>query len=321
MRWVRRRGAVLVAAAALTISAGCMGGPTSTLQSVDEPLVISGGGTTGIYYGYGAELASVLSDRLQLESSVLETGGSIENLHNLAGGTAQLAFSAADAAADAVAGEDPFSEPLDLLAVARIYDDFVHLVVPADSPITTIEDLRVRAVSLGAVGSGTELIARRLLAAAGVDPAEIDNPALGIDDSIEAMVAGDIDAFFWSGGLPTPGVNDLAARMPIRLVDLRPLVETVRSGHSRAYRHGVVPQGTYGLIDDVATMAVPNFLMVRADTPDDVVFEITRIVFEERSAIAAHVPAAALLDRPRAIFTEPVDLHPGALEYYRETKL
>lgn len=313
--------AVLVAGAVLAAVAGCVGGQSTNVQAVDEALVISGGGTTGIYYSYGAELATVLSGRLGMASSVLETGGSIENLHNLTDGTAQLAFSAADAASDAVAGDNPFAEPLDVLAVARVYDDFVHLVVPDSSPITAIEDLRGRSVSLGAVGSGTELIARRLLSAAEVDPAELDNPALGIDDSIEALISGEIDAFFWSGGLPTPGINDLAGRLPIRLVNLQELVESVRGKHSHAYRHGVVPQGMYGLADDVPTMAVPNFLMVRADAPDAVVFEIAQILFEERSSIAAHVPAAALLDRPRAIFTEPVDLHPGALAYYRETKL
>ncbi len=312
---------VLLAAAVLTAATACAGDQSPGVQVNDDSLIISGGGTTGIYYSYGAELATVLTDRLDVESAALETGGSVENLHNLADGTAQLAFSAADAASDAVAGEDPFPEPLDVLAVARVYDDFVHLVVPADSPITSIEDLRERAVSLGAVGSGTELIARRLLDAAGVDADEIVNPALGIDDSIEAMMAGRIDGFFWSGGLPTPGVKDLAAQVPIRLVDLWQLVEHVRDAHSDAYRHGVVPKGMYGLTDDVATMAVPNFLMVRGDAADDVVHEITRILFEERSSIAAEVPAAALLDRHRAIFTEPVELHPGALQYYRETKL
>ena len=316
-----RTRAVLLAGAVLAAVASCVGGQSTDGQAVDEPLIISGGGTTGIYYGYGAELATVLSDRLGMAAAVLETGGSIENLHNLSDGGAQLAFSAADAASDAILGEDPFDEPLGVLAVARVYDDFVHLVVPESSPITTIEDLRGRSVSLGAVGSGTELIARRLLDAAEVDVAQIDNPALGIDDSIEALASGEIDAFFWSGGLPTPGINDLASRVPIRLVELRPLVENVRGAHSDAYRHGVVPQGMYGLTDDVATMAVPNFLMVRAGASDALVYEIAHILFEERSSIAAQVPAAALLDRPRAIFTEPVDLHPGALAYYRDTKL
>jgi TRAP transporter TAXI family solute receptor len=205
--------------------------------------------------------------------------------------------------------------------LARVYDDFVHLVVLESSEIASIQDLRGRAVSLGAEGSGTELIAGRLLMAAGVDRSGIDGRALGIDQSIEALRSGEIEAFFWSGGLPTPGVNDLAGEVPIRLVPLREIVEGVRDMYGGGYRHGVVPEGTYGLPADVATMAVPNFLMVHADLPDRVAYSIVETLFDERAEIAMDVPAAALLDRPRAISTEPVDLHPGALRYYRDTKV
>lgn len=314
---------VVVTAALLSVS-GCFGSENTgeEFAAADlDSVVISGGGMTGIYYSYGGELGMVLSDRYGVSAEVLETGGSIENLQNLADGTSQLAFSAADAAADATAGREPFTESMPVLAVARVYDDFVHLVVPASSDIEVIQDLRGRTVSLGAEGSGTELIARRLLEAAGVAPNEIASPCLGIDESIDALRAGDIEAFFWSGGLPTPGVVELASDLPIRLVPLQDLVEAVRSEYGGGYRHGVVPEGTYGLRADVATMAVPNFLMVHADLADDVAYEIVETLFDERAEIALQVPAAALLDRSRAIFTEPVDLHPGALRYYRETKL
>ena len=323
MTW-RRAVRVVVVAAAVVAMGGCLGGDggrdevaTAGLDSV----VISGGGMTGIYFSYGGGLGDELSDRYGVVAEVLETGGSIENLRNLADGSAQLAFSTADAAADATAGREPFSEPIPVRAVARVYDDFVHLVVPASSDIKAIWDLRGRTVSLGAEGSGTEIIAGRLLAAAGVAAGEIASVSLGIDESIDAMRSDEIEAFFWSGGLPTPGVQELAADLPIRLVPLRDVVEAVRSEYGSGYRHGVVPEGTYGLVEDVATMAVPNFLMVRADLTDDVAYEIVETLLDERAAIALQVPAAALLDRSRAIFTEPVDLHPGALRYYRDTKL
>lgn len=317
-RWAARGSAVV---AALVAGAGCVGGAPSAGSGMTEPVVIAGGGTSGIYYGYGGELAAVLSSRFDVDAEVLETGGSIENLRLLTTGRAQVAFSAADAAADAVAGQDPFDDAMPVQAIARVYDDFVHLVVPADSSIRSIEDLRGRDVSLGAFGSGTELIAARLFRAAGIDPDELTNVELGIDQSIEAMLAGEIDAFFWSGGLPTPGVKELAAELPIRLIDLWGLVETVRATHGGGYRHGVVPQGTYGLDDDVATMAVPNVLMVHADAADELVYDLVDVLFDERAKIALQAPAAALLDRPRAIHTEPVDLHPGAVQYYRDTKL
>ena len=315
---------VAVAAAALVAMGGCLGGDGGRDDFAAaglDTVVISGGGMTGIYFSYGGELGGVLSDRYGVRAEVLETGGSIDNLRNLADGTAQLAFSAADVAADATAGREPFSETIPVQAVARVYDDFVHLVVPATSEIEAIEDLRGRIVSLGAEGSGTEIIAGRLLAAAGVSTDEIASVSLGIDESIDAMGSGDIEAFFWSGGLPTPGVQELAVELPIRLVTLRDVVEAVRSEYGSGYRHGVVPEGTYGLGEDVATMAVPNFLLVRADLTNDVAYEIVDTLFDERAVIARQVPAAALLDRSRAIFTEPVDLHPGALRYYRDTKL
>jgi hypothetical protein len=304
--------------------AGCLGGDGGrddfSAAGLDS-VVISGGGMTGIYFSYGGELGEVLAERYGVAAKVLETGGSIDNLRNLADGTAQLAFSTADAAADATAGRKPFNEEIPVQAVARVYDDFVHLVVPASSDIESIADLRGRTVSLGAEGSGTEIIAGRVLAAAGVATDEIANVCLGIDESIDAMTSGDIDAFFWSGGLPTPGVQELAADLPIRLIPLRDVVEAVRSEYGSGYRHGVVPEGTYGLDKDVATMAVPNFLMVRSDLADEVAYEIVDTLFDERALIARQVPAAALLDRSRAIFTEPVDLHPGALRYYRDTKV
>lgn len=303
--------------ACAVVLAACSAG-----ADIDGPVTVSGGGTTGIYFGYGGELAAALGSEFGIETDVLETGGSIENMRNLGEGRVELAFSAADAAGDAVAGREPFDEPLPVLAAARVYDDFVHLIVPADSPITAIGDLRGRPVSLGASGSGTEVIARRLLAAAGIDDSEVDNAGLGIDGSIDALRGGEIDAFFWSGGLPTPGVKALAESEPsgIRLVGLSELVEDLRSEYGSGYRHGVVPQGTYGLPADVPTLAVPNFLMVRADAPDEFVYQTLEVLFRDQSSIAAEVDAAALLDLHRAIYTEPVDLHPGALQYYRETK-
>jgi uncharacterized protein len=150
---------------------------------------------------------------------------------------------------------------------------------------------------------------------------DIDNAAMGINDSIAAMLADEIEAFFWSGGLPTPGMVQLSSQMPIKLVDLRDLVDIVSADHGGGYRHATVPQGTYGLSAAVRTMAVPNYLVTHADAPVELIDDVTRALFDHRVRIAREVPHAALLDRRRAIFTEPVELHPGALAYYRGSKL
>lgn len=308
--------AVVVVAAAL---AGGGGGDPWSGERPDS-LTVATGGATGIYHGYGVGLADVFTERYDLPVGVLETGGSVENLQLLADGTAQVAFSAADAVGDAVRGDGSFAEPLDLRALARVYDDFVHLVVPAGSDIETFDDLRGHQVSLGAPGSGTSLIASRLLEAADIDQRQLRTQALGLERSIDALRAGHVDAFFWSGGLRTPGITDLADEMSVRLVPLGDLVDEVRADHGSGYRHGVVPAGMYGLTQDVSTLAVPNFLVVPADMPEPVAYALVSTLFDARSRIASSVPTASQLDPVRAIFTEPATLHPGALRFYRERK-
>jgi uncharacterized protein len=313
-------GAVLLA---LPVLAGCVGdaGPGDPWEGQrPETLTVSTGGSTGIYHAYGTALAQVLEARYELPVEVAESGGSVENLQSLDAGTAQVAFSAADAARDAVAGEGEFDEPLELRALARVYDDFLHLVVPAGSDVRTIDDLRGRRVSLGAPQSGTALIAHRLLAAADLQAADLRDARLGLDDSLAALRSGEVEAFFWSGGLRTPGLTTLADDVPVRLVPLGDLVEKVRSRYGSGYRHGIVPEGMYGSSRVVETLAVPNFLMVRADMPDAEARTLVSTLFDARAVISAQVPSAANLDRVRAIFTDPVELHPGALLYYRETK-
>jgi uncharacterized protein len=307
----------LAAVGMMVAAAGCeVVDPAST-----EPLVIAGGGTAGVYYHYGAQLAEVAAQRLDLDVEVRETDGSVENLRLVADGTAALAFTAADAAADAVTGQPPFEQPLPIQAVARVYDDFVHVVVVADTDISGLRDLESRRVSLGAKGSGTEVIARRLLRTEGIDPDALDNAMLGINASIEELRAGAIDAFFWSGGLSTPGLLELADDVPLRLLPLVDLVDSVSERYGHVYRHAVVPRGTYGLVADVSTMAVPNYLVAHADLDASLVHEVLQALFERRTEMAREVEAVGLLDRRRAIFTEPVELHDGALNYYRHAKM
>ena len=209
---------------------------------------------------------------------------------------------------------------LPIVAVARLYDEYVHIVVRAGSDVQSIPDLAGRAVSLGAQGSGVEVVSHRILAAAGVDPATLRNPQLGLEESIAALQKGEIDGFFWVGGLPTPGIARLAAGTPIRLLSIPPtVVDAVNSSHAGAYRQADLPIGIYGITASTVTMTVPNYLVSRADAPEALIHDVTRVLFDARASIAQHVPAAALLDRRQAIFTDPIVLHPGAIRYYRET--
>lgn len=284
-------------------------------------LRIAGGGTAGVYYSYGEELATVLQEQRGFDITVVETHGSVDNLYRVGEGTALVGFAQGDTAADAVAGKGEFSEPLPIQAIARVYDEYVHIVVPADSNIEQISDLAGHRVSLGAPDSGVQVIATRVLNSSDVPIEQIDNPELGLDASIEALQNGEIDGFFWVGGLPTPGISRLGEETPIRLLSIKvETVERVNSGHAGVYRIADFPVGTYGVETPTATMTVPNYLVTAQTSSEDLIYDVTRTLFEQRPVIARSVPAAEFLDRRQAIFTGPMNLHDGAERYYRDAR-
>ncbi|MFJ2033974.1 TAXI family TRAP transporter solute-binding subunit [Streptosporangium sp. NPDC087985] len=311
-----RRGLGLLLTAALTACSASSDGRTMAHVRVAT------GGTKGVYYSYGQELAKVLNGRLEgVDASVDPTAGSVENLQRIADSRSTLAFVAADAAADAVEGRGPFSEPLPIRAVARVYDDFVHLVVSSASSARDITGLRGLRVSVGSPSSGTELIANRMLSIAGLDwKKDIRRVRLGINESANALRNGDIDAFFWSGGLPTSGVTELSQSVPVRLLPLGELVDEMRERYGPSYRRATIPIGTYSTAAEVTTIAVPNYLVTNASTDSGLIRRLTWVLFARRDEMARAVPAVALLDRRAAIATVPVPLHDGALRYYRDVK-
>lgn len=286
----------------------------------DTPQAIAGGGATGVYNAYGQQFAAALTARLGVRFTAQQTNGSVDNLERVGSGRAVLGFAQGDAVADAVAGTGAFPEAIPIVAVARLYDEYVHIVVRAGSDVHEIRDLAGRTISLGARGSGVELVARRILAAAEVDVTSVRNPELGLEGSIAALRAGTVDGFFWVGGMPTPGIATLAADTPIRLLSIPPaIVDAVNGAHADAYRQADFPIGGYGIDTSTVTMTVPNYLITRADAPESLIHDATAVLFDERATIARGAPAAALLDRRQAIFTAPIPLHSGAVRYYRET--
>nr|WP_245602557.1 TAXI family TRAP transporter solute-binding subunit [Solirubrobacter soli] len=295
---------VVLMAVVVLVLGGCVG------EGAGAPrghVVIAAGGTQGVYYAYAHALASQLQRRdPDLRVDVVATSGSMENLQRLGDGDATFAFTAADAAAEAVSGGPPFGRRVPIAALARLYDDYLHLVAPA-AGVRRLSQLAGKRVSIGPPGSGTRLIASRLRLP------RLHAVGLGLDESAAALRAGRIDAFFWSGGLPTPGVDELARQMPLRLLDLPAPADP-------DYRAAAIPSGTYGLGRQVSTLAVPNLLVARRDADPALVRLVTATLFERRTAIARAVLAAAALDRRAAIETAPVPLHAAALDWFRATK-
>lgn len=301
---------------AVIVLSGCSG---PDQDGEESQIVIAGGGSSGVYYRYGEQLAAVLSDTLGADVAVAETAGSVDNLLRIASGAATLGFTQSDAVADAVRGVGVFTEPLEIQALARLYDEYVHVLVRADSGITEVSELEGRAVSLGARNSGVTVVARRILAASGAE--HVDDRELDLAASINALASGQIEGFFWVGGAPTPAVSELAESTPLRLISVSPgALDRIGAEYPGVYRVAEFPNSAYGWAEPTESLVVPNYLVAGTDTSPQLVHTVLESLFRSRARLAQVVPAAALLDRRSAIFTDSIELHPGAVSYYRENK-
>ncbi|WP_067467368.1 TAXI family TRAP transporter solute-binding subunit [Actinomadura macra] len=303
--WPTRRTVLLLAAGLPATVAGCSGAP-----GVRARLRLATGEAGGAYEVLGERFAAELH-RGGLDATVLRTAASVENLAMLAGGRAELGFALADSADRAVRVE---RRPV--AALARMYMNYVHAVVPAGSPVRSAADLAGRRVSIGAALSGTAVTAGRVLAAARLtEPARTST--LGLDASMRALRAGGVAAFFWSGGVPTPALDAFARTTPVRLLALGGLVAPLRRAHGPVYEMAEVPAGEYGGGRPVPTVGTPSYLVCRVSLPGDVAFTVTKILFAGRDRLEAPDAPGGRLDRRYAIGTGAVPLHPGAARYYR----
>ncbi|MEU8312233.1 TAXI family TRAP transporter solute-binding subunit [Micromonospora sp. NPDC048887] len=304
------------AAAPLVLVLLLVTGLTACRDEPSEPtrIRIATGSPTAVYHAFGQSLAALLNRELPgVRAEVVVTAASAQNVRLVGGGEAELGFTQADV----LPPREP--EHPSVLAVARVYDDLLHLVTRAGGPIRTLGDLRGRRVSVGADGSGTEITATRLLAVAQLDGDRIRQEHLGLDDSVAALREGRIDAFFFSGGLPVRGVADLAQRTSLRIVDLGAWTEPLRRAYGQVYVTRDVPRSVYR-VDPVSTVANPNYLIVRAGLPAALVREVTRLLMDRRQELAAAHPAAGRMSPRSAIVTTPLPLHPGAAQWYRDAK-
>jgi TRAP transporter TAXI family solute receptor len=314
----RRAFLGLTAAAALACAEGCTGEPDYPAGS----LRIASGGTGGVYYAYAQGIAAVVRAVLpRLRPAVLATAASVENLRLVGTGQAEIGLTTGDAAADGYRGRPPFAAVLPVLALARIYDSYLHLAVRRDRAIGRVADLRGRRISIGPPGSGTELLVARLLSVAGLDPTAIRAERLDPEVAADAVASGRLDGMFFSGGIPTGAIAALAARTPIALIELGEYVGPLRERHGEVYLERTIPASTYGLGTPTATVGVANYLVVATTMVAPIAYRLTRGLFEHRDLLARAHPAGSRLDRGAAISTYPLPLHPGAARYYREAKL
>jgi len=283
------------------------------------------GGTSGVYYPLGVALSKIYADNIpNARTSVQSTKASAENLNLLQAGRGEVGFSLGDAVSNAWTGnkEAGFKTKLDKLrGLAGIYTNYIQIVAAADSGITSLADLKGKRVSVGAPRSGTELNARAIFKAAGMSYADLGKVEyLPFGESVELIKNRQLDATLQSAGLGVASIRDLANAVKIVMIPVPP--EVVAKIGDAAYQPVVIPANTYeGQTTDVATAGVRNILVTHAGVPEDVVYHMTKSMFEHLDQLVAAHAAAKAIKPEGAADNLPLPLHPGAERYYREAGL
>jgi len=284
-------------------------------------LTFTTGGSAGTYYAFGGVLAQYISDNSDVAVSAVTGEGSAANIDMLDMGFAQLGFVQSDVAYYAYNGikfDQYVGAPINSFkAIAALYNETVQLVT-CNPEIKSMEDLRGKAVSIGAAGSGVYFNAMDFLAAYGMTEEDIVPQYLSFGDSAEALKDGKIDAAFVVAGAPTTAVVDLCTTKGAYLVSLDADAIAKLKEINGAYTECVIPAGTYeGINEDVTTVAVKAIIIANADVTDDEAYAIASTIFENTEAIAQQHAKGNELDLAYASECG-LPYHAGAAKYFAE---
>ncbi len=290
-----------------------------------QNLSIATGGTGGVYYPLGGGIAAALSKYVPgMEATAEVTGGSVDNLKLIGSGKSYIGLTMADAAQDAAKGEDKFKgRPVGLRTLMVLYPNRMHVATVEGTGIRTIADLKGKRVSTGSPGSATEVMAFRVLQAAGLDKdKDVTRERLGVAESVNAIKDRKIDAFFWVGGLPTAAVTDLANTPGTRLqmIDHADLVAKMNATWGNLYIEDVIPKAVYkGMEADNRQATVMNILVASDKMDEKTAYNIVKTIFERKDdLVAVHKEAENFRLENQKAGASPVPFHPGAVKYFSE---
>ncbi|MDD5008005.1 MAG: TAXI family TRAP transporter solute-binding subunit [Syntrophorhabdaceae bacterium] len=287
-----------------------------------QRLTIATGGTGGVYYPYGGTLAEIINKKVPNVNATAEvTGASVENVRLIGKMDATFGLAMNDTVYQAYAGEGKFTgKKIDSLrTVIQMYPNLYHVVTLKKYPITKLTDIKGKKVSVGAPGSGTEYKTNLVLPVIGIKYADFKVYRLSFAENATQMKDGIIDVGIWSVAPPTSSIIDLATTHDIRFIPFSKEEVTKVEKAYPYYSEWVIPKNTYkGQTEDVLTIAVWNSVVCNKDLPDDLVYKITKAIFENKKMLVDTHKIAEFTTAKASATKSPIPVHPGALKYYKE---
>ncbi len=309
-------------ATAPSLSAG--DSPESTSANNDKPVYMrmGTGGTGGVFYTFGVGAGTLVSDKTNMQFTVESTKASVENMRLLTSGDIEVGLASFPTSLKAHLGAAPFDAKQDVNVLFQMYDNPVHIIVMADSPYQTLEDLKGKKISIGQPGSGNaEVVYAFLEGLLGwVDGKDYKGEYLTYTESVDAFKAGQIDAAIFDTVHPTSSVIDLASWKPIRLLPVdKELIENTENEYAKEFFPITIPGGTYrGQDTDVQTIGHGNYMMCLSSWDEDYAYRFIKTIFENLDHMKNVHSAAERLTPETGAQGGGVPLHPGAIKYFKE---
>jgi len=293
-------------------------GLAMTPAAAQDRVSIGTGGTGGLFYVIGAGMADVLNRNLEGTTARAEvTGASVENIRRVSADQMTFGFSSSSTLYEASVGEGPFEEALPVAGMAYLYPAVLQLATIEGTGVESMEDLAGKRINLGPPGSNAAVLAQRLLEAYGVfEPGNAQ--FLSYSEGTAALINGNLDATVVLAGAPTAALIDLGAQRDMRLISIDADTVAGMLEEFPFYQVYDIPAETYsGQTEAVTVINDPATLFVKADADEELVYSITKTLFDNLDQLAEIHPQAGAIALESATNT-PIDLHPGAQRYFDE---
>ena len=313
-----------------TLLAGCSGSQEAGQDAAGDNssssektfVTIATGGSSGVYFALGGAISNLFNEKVEgVNSSVQSTGASAVNATLLGSEKAEVAFAMNDVVSYAYTGTEVFKDKgkvENLRGIASLYPNFVQVITVEGTDINEISDLKGKRVGVGAPGSGTEVNARQILGAHDITYEDIDEDFLSYSESVEQLKNGAVDAAFLTSGLPNATIMDLSTTHDVKIVPIRKAAIDKLAEEYPFYSSEMIPAETYDNKEDVETAAVMTLLVTRADLSEELVYNMTKTMFENLNTLVDTHSAAKKITIDTVRKGMPIPLHPGAEKYYEE---
>ncbi len=309
--------AILAVVAILLFSVG-------SAFAAPQQLILATGGTAGTYYPLGGAIGQILSTKTGVVNITAQaTGASNENMNLIGAGDVDIAIVQNDIAHYAYNGIEFFKTPItNFSAMARIYPELIQTVTNAGSPINSVADFKGKKISVGAPGSGNEANVRQITSVFGMDYQSFEAHFLSYAETADHFKDRLVDAFMFTTGAPNSAIQDIATMHPLKFVPIAGADRDLLMQKYPFFAAEVIPADTYkGQPEAVETVAVQAILIVHNDLSEDVVYAMTKALFENKEEIGQAHHKGNSIDSQKALDGITVPIHPGAQKYYKEIGL